>query len=99
MSQHTVKPVNKGHPRERQPMVLIDNRSLFQGYIVLFYQGRVLEVWPLFTEWSLFRGGLEYGFDCIYNIISEQYKIYFTYQIMIKSLIIIILVFIHPHFS
>ena len=45
----TVKPVNKGHQRERQHMVFIDKWSLFGGYFVLFYQGRVVAVWPLFT--------------------------------------------------
>ena len=35
------------------------------GYIVLFYPGRVIEVWPLFAVWPLFRGGLSYRFDCI----------------------------------
>ena len=55
---NTVKPVNKGHPNERQNMVVIEKWSLFRGYFVLFYQGRVIEVWPLFTGWSLFRGGL-----------------------------------------
>ena len=35
-------------------MVFIDKLSLFEGYIVLFNQGRVTEVWPLFTGWSLF---------------------------------------------
>ena len=53
---YTVKPVNKGHPREKQNMVFIDKWSLFGGYFVLFYQGSVIEVWPLFTGWSLFRG-------------------------------------------
>ena len=45
-NQNTVKPVNKGHPRERQHMVFIDKWSLFGGYwyFVLFYQGRVTEV-------------------------------------------------------
>ena len=38
-------------------MVFIDKWSLFRGYIVLFNQGRVTEVWPLFTVWSLFGGG------------------------------------------
>ena len=46
---YTVKPVNKSHPRERQNKVLIDKRSLFAGYIVLFYQERVIEVWCLLT--------------------------------------------------
>ena len=50
--------MNKGHPRERQNMVFIDKWSLFGGNFVLFYQGRVTEVWPLFTGWSLFGGGL-----------------------------------------
>ena len=55
--------MNKGHPpRERQDTVFIDKRSLFRGYFVLFYQGRVIEVWPLFTgrfilwRWSLYIG-------------------------------------------
>ena len=51
----TVKPVNKGHPRERQNMVFIDKWSVFGDYFVLFYQERVIEAWPLFTVWSLFR--------------------------------------------
>ena len=59
MSQvYTVKPVNKGQPRERQHMVFIDKWSLFGGYFVLFYQGRVIDEWPLFTGWSVFGGGL-----------------------------------------
>ena len=41
----TVKPVNKGHPKERQNMVFIDKWSLFGGNIVLFNQGKVTEVY------------------------------------------------------
>ena len=55
---YTVKPVNKGHSRERQNMVFIDKWSLFGGYNCLFYKRVVIDVWPLFTGWSLFRGGL-----------------------------------------
>ena len=55
---YTDKPVYKGHPRERQNMVFIDKQSLLGGYIVLFYQGRVSEVRPLFTGLSLFGDGL-----------------------------------------
>ena len=55
---YTVKPVNKGHPREEKNMVFINKWSLFGGYFVLFYQVTVIEVWPLFTGWSLFRCGL-----------------------------------------
>ena len=62
----TVKPVNKGHPWERQNMVFIDKWSLFEGYFVFFYQGRVIEVWPLFTGWSLFGGGLKYRLEFSY---------------------------------
>ena len=51
-------PVYKGHQRKRQQMALIDKWSLFGGYLVLFYQGSVIEVWPLFTGWSLFVGDL-----------------------------------------
>ena len=40
----TVKPVNKGHPREKQNMFFIDKWSLFGGYFVSFYKGRVIEV-------------------------------------------------------
>ena len=50
--------MNKGHPRERQNKVFIDKWSLFKGYFVLFNQERVIEVWPLFPGWSLFRDGL-----------------------------------------
>ena len=36
ISNHiTVKPVNKGHPRERQNMVFIDRLSSYGGYFVL----------------------------------------------------------------
>ena len=41
---NTVKPVNKGHPRERHNIVFIDKWSLFEGFFVLFYQGRLIEV-------------------------------------------------------
>ena len=40
----TVKPVNKGHTKERENMVFIDKWSLFGGYFVLIYQGIVIEV-------------------------------------------------------
>ena len=42
-SWHTVKPVNKGHPREWQHMIFKDMWSLFGGYFVKFYQGRVMK--------------------------------------------------------
>ena len=57
-NSNTDKPVYNGHPREVHYMVFIENWSLFVGYIVLFNQGRVTEVWPLFTWKSLFRGSL-----------------------------------------
>ena len=53
----TVKPVDKGHPRERQNMVFIDKWSLFEGYFLLFYQVSVNKVWPLVTG-SFFGGDL-----------------------------------------
>ena len=43
-----------GQLKERQHMVFIDKWFLFGGFFVLFYQGRVIEVWPLFTNWDLF---------------------------------------------
>ena len=57
--------MNKGHQREKQNVVFIDKWSLFVGYFVLFYQIRIIEVWPLFTGWSFFGGGLSYRFGCI----------------------------------
>ena len=33
-----MKSVNKGHPRERQILVIIDKCSLFGGFFVLFNQ-------------------------------------------------------------
>ena len=41
-----------------QHMVFLDNWPLFGGYTVLFNQGKVTEVWPLFRGLSLFEGGL-----------------------------------------
>ena len=38
-------------------IVFIDKGPLFGGYIVLSNQGRVTEMWPLFTGWSFFRSG------------------------------------------
>ena len=35
-------------------MFFIDKWSLFGGYIVLFNQGRVTEVWPLFSGCGLY---------------------------------------------
>ena len=37
---------------------LIVFKSYYEICSVLFYQGRFIEVWPLFTGWSLFGGGL-----------------------------------------
>ena len=49
VSDSTVKPVNKGHQRERlhNSLDFIDMWSLFGGYFLLFNQGRVTEVWPV----------------------------------------------------
>ena len=46
----TVKPVNKGHPEERQNMVFIDKWSLFGVYIVLFNQERVIEMCEIYLQ-------------------------------------------------
>ena len=40
----TVKPVNKGHPRERRHIVLIDKWTLFGDYFVLFDKGMVTDL-------------------------------------------------------
>ena len=39
-------------------MVFKDKWSAFEGYLVLFYEGMVIEVWLLFAGWSLFGGRL-----------------------------------------
>ena len=39
-------------------MVFTDKCPLIGGYIVLFNNGKVTEMWPLFTGWSLFQVGL-----------------------------------------
>ena len=43
---HTVKPVSKGHTRERQHMVFIDKWSLLEVILSNFNRNAV---WPLFT--------------------------------------------------
>ena len=48
--------MNKDHPRKRQKMAFIDKWPLFGGYFVILYQVMVIEVWPLISRWSLFRG-------------------------------------------
>ena len=55
------------HVRDQQSQKYHLNR----GYTVLSNQGRVTEVWSLFTGWSLFGGGLYHRFDC--TGISVQY--------------------------
>ena len=57
-SLYTVKPVNKGHQRERQNIVFIDKWSLFGGNFVLLYQERVfiyrvvfIQRWPFIQVW------------------------------------------------
>ena len=39
-------------------MICKNKWSLFGDYYVLFNQGRVIGMWPLFTGWSLFGGDL-----------------------------------------
>ena len=56
--ENTVKPVNKGHPRERSNLTFIDKWSVFWGYFVLLHQRKVIKSWVLFTTWPLIKGGL-----------------------------------------
>ena len=64
---NTVKPVNKGQPRERQHMVL--NWFLFGGYFVLFFQecGLYLKG-GLYSEVVFNTGLTVYRFVCILYI-------------------------------
>ena len=57
---NTVKPANKGHPRERKIKVhgLYRQVVFIVDFFVLFYQGRLNEMWPFFTGWSLSTSGL-----------------------------------------
>ena len=59
---YTVRPVNKGHPKETEYMVFMDKWPLFGGYIVSFNQRRVTELWPSFTGWPLLEDGLKNRF-------------------------------------
>ena len=55
---YTVKPVNKGQPKERQKMVFTDKWSLFGGYflLVLPYKGRSIKMWPLKITGCVYLG-------------------------------------------
>ena len=70
----TVKHVNKGHPLYGLNMVFIYKWSLFRGFFGLFYQGRVINVWPLC------RGGLYLEVVCntclsvLWNTVIVQEK-------------------------
>ena len=57
---NTVKPVNKGHPRERHHMVFIDKWSLLGGYIVLFFIKEGLLKCDLYLQGGLY---LEVAFN------------------------------------
>ena len=50
--------MNKLSPKGKTAHGPYKKWSLFGGYFVLFYQGRVIEVLPLFTGWSLIGCGL-----------------------------------------
>ena len=54
-------------------MVFIDKWSLFGGYFVLFYQGRVIEVWPYCLQGGLysevtFNTGLTVNADLYFSL-------------------------------
>ena len=51
---NTVKPVDKGHPRERQQTVFIDKWSLFEGYFVLFFFEEGLLKCDLYLQGGLY---------------------------------------------
>ena len=38
------------------PATIFKSGFSFRGYIALFNQGRVTELWPLFTMWPFFGG-------------------------------------------
>ena len=55
----TVKPVNKGHPRERQNMVFIDKWSLLGGFIKEgLLQGGLYLQGCLYSDVALIQVGL-----------------------------------------
>ena len=50
LEKYTVKPVNKGHPRERQHMVFIDKWSLFGGNLFYFIKEGLLKYVPYLQD-------------------------------------------------
>ena len=62
---YTVKPVKKGHRKDRQHMVFKDEWSFFGGYIVLYYQGRIISKCGLYLQGSLYlEVTFKHMFDC-----------------------------------
>ena len=57
-------------------MVFVDKKSLFEGYFVLFYQGMVIEVWPLFTGGLYSEVAFNTGFDCKKQPRSQRDKVF-----------------------
>ena len=47
----TIKPVNKGHQGKDKTLSLWTHGLYLEVFFIVLYQGRVTEVWPLFTEW------------------------------------------------
>ena len=52
------KTVNKDNSMERQHVVFIDKRSLFEHLGFFIIQGMVIEGWSLLSGWSILGGGL-----------------------------------------
>ena len=56
-SVYTVKPVNKGHPRDMKNVAFVDRWLLFAGNFLNKTSPGDFSFWPLLAGWPLFGGG------------------------------------------
>ena len=81
--RYTIKPANKGHPRERQNMVFKDKWSLFGGYFVLFIKAGLLKC-CLYLHGGLYSEVVfKIRFDC------TSFTCYISYIASLQKYIIV----------
>ena len=71
---YTVKPVNKGHLRERQRMVFINKWSLFGGFLVLLYQETLL-ICYIYSSGGLYSEvAFNTGLTAMHNVLMNIHE-------------------------